>query len=343
MPSRFKFPRLSSALIQGLAAAALSAVVSGFVPIFGKQAYEAGVTPFTLVMLRTVGAAAALWAAYLIFWRRHMEIYPFGLAACLAAGVVNGLGSLMYYNGLARLNASIGQLLFTLYLIFLTLFSWLDGYRLSRLTLFRLLLALIAVVLLKWSDGGSDDWMAVLMMIGAGAMYALHLSINQRTLYDVPSPTVTLYTLTGMAGTVFIAYLLNGLPPLPGTANAWQPVLLLAAVTITSRLTLFLGVKHLGSMQTVLINLSEALVTILAAISLLGETFTLTQWIGAAVLALSIGLVVREESLGVLPPPKPWMQIITTWLARFSIYLTPPTPPAPQPVPPKPAPSERTE
>jgi drug/metabolite transporter (DMT)-like permease len=342
MKTRSPRPDWNATQTQGIVAALLSAVVSGFVPIFGKQAYEAGVAPFTLVMLRTVGAALALWATYLLAkgWRKHIEIYPFGLVACLAAGIINGLGSLLFYTGLERLNASIGQLLFTLYLIFLTLFSWLDGYRISRLTLFRLALALAAVILLKWSDAGGADWPAALMMIGAGALYALHVSINQRTLYDIPAPTVTLYTLTGMAVTVFAAYLIGGRPALPATSMAWQPVLLLTAVTLASRLTLFLGVKHLGGMQAVLINLSESLVTILAAIWLLGETFTLTQWLGAAVLAFSVGLIAREESLGVLPQPKPWMQILTTWLATVSVNLTPPSLPQPPP-PPKPAPVPR--
>ena len=37
--------------------------------------------------------------------------------------------------------------------------------------------------------------------------YALHLLINQRVLYEVPAPTVTFYTLLGMAVTVSVAFL----------------------------------------------------------------------------------------------------------------------------------------
>lgn len=334
-------PKLSpwkSTQAQGIAAALLSAFVSGLVPIFGKQAYEAGVTPFTLVMLRTVGAAAGLWLAHLLFWRKYIYVYPFALAACLAAGLINGLGSLLFYTSLQRLDASLSQLLFTLYLLFLTLFSWLDGYRISRLTLVRVGLALAAVFLLKWAGSGSAEWPAALMMIGAGAMYALHVSINQRTLYDVPAPTVTLYTLTGMATTVFVAYLIGGRPPLPESSAAWTPVLLLTAVTLAARLTLFLGVKHLGGMQAVLINLGEALVTVVAAILWLGETFTAAQWLGAAVLAGSLLLVTREQALGAIPRPKPWLQIFTRWFALASALLTPPAAAPPQPAPP-PAPS----
>lgn len=331
----------SSTQVQGVVAALLSAAASGFVPIFGKQAYEADLAPFTLVMLRTVGAAGMLWLLYLLFWRRYTFIYPFAFAACLTAGIVNGLGSLLFYNSLQQLNASLSQLLFTLYPIFLTLLSWLDGYRISRLTVLRLVLALLAVMLLKWSDPGQANWTAALLMIGAGAMYALHVSINQHTLFDVPAPTVTLYTLSGMAGTVFTAYLITGLPALPASGAAWLPVLSLTAVTVVARITLFMGVKHLGGMQAVLLNLSESLVTILAAMWLLNETFTLVQWLGAAVLGLSLALVAREQSLGEIPRPRPWLQIFTYWFSVLAYRLDPTHPSERRTIHPPPLPRER--
>ena len=43
------------------------------------------------------------------------------------------------------------------------------------------------------------------MLIGS-AMYALHLPINQRVLYDVPAPTVTVYTLLAMSFIVIPVY-----------------------------------------------------------------------------------------------------------------------------------------
>lgn len=298
---------------QGVLAALLSAVVLGLSPIFAKQAYAEGVTFLPLIMLRTVLAASVLWGVYLIFMRRYIYIYPVGLAECLLAGVVNGLGSVLYYSALMHLNASLAQLLYTLYLIFLTLFSWVDGYRFSRLTILRVGLAALSVILLKWVDTGHTDWGAALLMIGSGMLYALHLSITQRTLYDVPAPTVTLYSLTGMAATVCVAYLAGGAPPLPATPAAWQPILLLMLATLLSRLLLFVGVRNLGGVQAVLISLSEALVTVLAAIMLLGEMLTPVQWVGAGLLIFSVMLVTREQALGALPPPTPWMQLF----ARF--------------------------
>jgi drug/metabolite transporter (DMT)-like permease len=332
-----KPPHWDSTHTQGVTAALLSAVVLGLAPIFGKQAILAGNSWLTVVALRTVLAGAALWSLYALRrrWRRYIYIYPVGFAACLLAGVINGLGSLMYYNGLGRLDAALAQLLYMLYPLFLTLLSRLDGHPIPRFTLFRLSLALLAVTLLKWSSPAGADWYGALLMIGSGFMYALHLAVNQRVLYDVPAPTVTLYTLSAMALTVSAAYALSGAPALPAAFPAWQPVLLLTASTLISRLMLFIGVKHLGGPQTALLSLAELLVTVLAAMLLLGEQLAFGQWLGAGLLAASVLLVTRDKSLGGLPPPKPWLQIFTAWFATLFPSAEPhtanPTPP-PQPV-----------
>ena len=91
-----------------------------------------------------------------------------------------------------------------------------------------------------------------------------------------------------------------------------MPIVWLTLFTIVQRLTLFMGVKQLGGTQTILVNLGEALVTILAAALFLGESLSPGQWAGALVLAVSIGLIVREGKLGALPQPRPWVQIFTT-------------------------------
>lgn len=319
--------RWTRAQTQGVLAALVSGFVLGLPPVFGRQAILEGTAPLTVVMLRTVLGMATLWLAYLLFWRRYLYIYPAGLLGCTLAGLFNGVGSLMFYSGLGRMNASLVQLIFMLYTLFLTLLSWLDGYRPSRFSLFRLGLALAAVYLLAGTGNAPPDWPAALMVLGSGFMYAVHVAINQRVLYDMPSPTVAVYTLSAMALTVGLAYLAGGRPALPGSAAAWQFVLLLTAVTIVSRLALFMGVKYLGGVQASLLGLGETLVTLVMAMLLLNEQLTPVQWIGAVLLAGSLLLIVREQALGEIPRPKPWLQVLAAWSARRALRAASGLPP----------------
>ncbi len=91
------------------------------------------------------------------------------------------------------------------------------------------------------------------MMIGASILYAMHLPINQRVLFEVPAPTVALYTLLAMSAVVVPAYFLFD-RAWPSANVPWQPVAGLTFVTIFSRIALFLGVKKIGGMQTALLG-----------------------------------------------------------------------------------------
>lgn len=306
--------RWRSTQVQGISASLLSAVLLGLTAVFGKQAINAGTPPITVVMLRTVIATGLLWSAYLCFrpLRKFIYIYLVGIVGCLSAGVINGVGSLMYYAGLSHMDASLAQMLYTIYPLLLTLLSRLDGYPISRFTVLRLSLALGAVYLLVGTESGHTDSMGVLLMLGSGTFYALHLAVNQRVLYDVPAPTVTLYTLTAMSLTVMAAYFISGRPIMPPSGAAWESVWLLTVVTLISRLALFAGVKRLGGVQTALLGLSELLVTVLTASVLLSEKLTPIQWLGAGLLTASVLLVIRDKSLGTMPEPKPWFQVLTT-------------------------------
>ena len=274
----------------GISAALGSALFLGVVPIFGKQAILGGFTPFAVVALRTGIASGLLLILMLIFQRKYFYIYPVGLAGCLLAGIVNGIGSIFYYSALSRIDASIGHLLYSFYPLFVAFWLLLDRYPISRLTVFRLMLSFPGMFLLISAGHSTVDLVGAGFMLLSAGLYALHVIINQRVLYEVPAPTVTFYTLISMAVTVVIAFFLFH-PQLPTTETSWWPVLGMAIITFLSRLTLFLGIKHLGGLQTALLGLSELLITVMLAWLWLGETLSPLQWVGAAFVFASLLLV----------------------------------------------------
>jgi drug/metabolite transporter (DMT)-like permease len=293
---------------KGILAASASALFLGLSPVFGRQAILLGMPPLAVVAIRTLLAALLLLAVIFLFYRKYLFIYPAGLLGCLLAGWINGFGSLFYYSALGRINAGMGQLLYALYPLFLVLWLTMDKQRPSRLTLLRLGLAIPALVLLiQVRPDQHFDWVGVVEMLIASALYALHLPFNQRVLFDMPAPTVTLYTLLAMSAVTVPVWLFSStfstgdagvMASVAGAAAAryFWPMLGLTLVTFFSRLTLFLGVKHLGGMQAALLGLGELLVTVVFAYLVLGEPLTPLQWAGAALLAVALALVGLEKS-----------------------------------------------
>ncbi len=281
----------------GINAALTSALFLGLSPVMGKMAILHGLPPLFVVALRTILAALLLLAVMAIFKRSYLFIYPAGLIGCIMAGWVNGVGSLLYYSALGRIDASLGQIIYSLYPLFVAIWLWFDRQPLSRMTVLRLVLVLPALLLLM-QNGDHIDLIGVGMMLGSSILYALHLPINQRVLLDMPAPTVTLYTLLAMSATVMsVLFFVNfSTPP---DVQGWSALGTLTLITFGSRLTLFLGVKHLGGVQTALLGLGELLVTIFFSYVLLGERLSVLQWMGVIILVISLILVRFDK-----PPAK---------------------------------------
>ena len=303
MPSAQKFKR------NGIGAALLSALMLGTTPILGKVAYASGMNAYSLTATRTLLAAGVLWLFYLSVPknRKFIYIYPAGLLISFAAGALNGFSSLLYYNGLTMIDAGVGQMLYSLYPLFVVMIRRLDGQRVSNWTKVRLVMALTAVTLLVSPSGGSVNLLGAALMLAAGLMYAMHLAVSQRVLYEMPAPTVALYVLTAMTVVVCTAYVLHGRSTIP--LEGLPPTVTLAAITVFSRLLMFLGVKQLGSIQTALLGVTEILVALVLSITLLGEQLVLRQWVGAVILLASLTLIIFEPGIGLtLPLRKPKTQ-----------------------------------
>jgi drug/metabolite transporter (DMT)-like permease len=293
----FSLPRFQVTNRRGLLAALLTPTFLGFAPVLGKLAYMGGSDPFTVAATRTVVAAAILWAAYLLFWRRFVYIYPAGLLGCVVVGMTNGIGSLFYYNGLNYLDASVVQLLNATYLIFVVILARLGGQPLKPRTIIRAMLALVAVTLVTGGVAGRISWLGAGLIIGNAILFAGTVILSQRILFEMPSPTVTLYVITTMAVVVVMARAVYRLEWIPQSPQAVAAILALGLTTALSRLTLFIGVKQLGTLQTVLLGVFETAVAVIMAFVFLNEQLTVIQWIGVAILLVSL-LLIRADDLG---------------------------------------------
>lgn len=267
----------------------------GMAPVLGKMALIGAADPFTVAALRTAASAIILWVVYLIFWRPFIYIYPAGLLGCVVIGTVNGIGSLFYYNGLSYLSASVAQLLNATYLIFVLVLAIAAGQPLSQRTIIRASLAFVAVLLITQGVRGEFSWLGAGLMIGNAILFAGTFILSQRVLYEMPSRTVALYVMTTMAVVVVIARIVYRQEWIAPAPEALWPIVALGVTTALSRLTMFASVKRLGSLQTVLVGITETAVSLILAHILLGDSLTLMQWTGVAIFLFSALLIRRRD------------------------------------------------
>ncbi len=320
-------------LTTGMIAALLTPVFMGMAPIFAKVTLGAGLDAFTMAAYRTLAAALFLWVLYLLFFRKYTFIFAAGLLGTFTVGALNGLGSVLFYNGLNLLNdASLAQVLFMTYVIFSMVLTRIYGGVVSPLSVLRGIMALIAVLLLTTDIGTArtaQHWYGVGLALGGALLYALHVFVSQRIMYEMPAPTMALYSLSFMGLTVLAVRLIFGafmdLPWVPTETIGWWSLAGMMIVTALSRVTLFAGVRNLGGLQTMLLNAAELGVTLLLGFFLLGERLTGQQWIGVVILLASVFLStvdtgIRDDVYKPLPKPRPLAGLPRPLLPnRFSI------------------------
>lgn len=275
---------------KGLIAALLTPFFLGMSPIFGKMALVSGADPFTVAAVRMALVVLLLWGVYSLFWRSYIYIFPAGLIACIVVGVTNGIGSIFYYSGLARLDASIAQILNANYLLFVVLLTRLGGSQIGRRTLLRTIVALLGTFFITGGLEGEATWMGVGFMTGNALLFAGTIVMSQRILYEMPSKTATLYIMTAMAGTVILARLIYNIRWTPMSQETLGALMALAATTALSRLLLFAGVKRIGGVRTILMAIAESAVAVSLSYLVLDERLLPIQWLGVGVMLLSFVL-----------------------------------------------------
>jgi drug/metabolite transporter (DMT)-like permease len=283
--------------VRGVVMAMLTPLFLGVAPIFGKMAINAGADPFSVAALRTLTAIAILWTVYLVFMRRFVFVSPAGLMGCIVIGGINGLGALCYYSGLGRLDAGLVQLLNGMYLVVAIILASIGGARIDGRTLLRVGLAVAALIILTGFGERRVDFVGVGLMLGSAVMFAGTISLSQYVLYEVPSQTMALYSLTTMAVVVSMVWLAIGKPvPTDAAALAVAPIIILGITTALSRLAMYAGVKFLGGMQTAIMAVAEIGVALILSALVLGERLTPFQWFGVALLASCL-LLIRQRDL----------------------------------------------
>ncbi|MGC9348096.1 MAG: DMT family transporter [Anaerolineae bacterium] len=280
----------------GVYSGLLASFLLGWAPILGKFAYKANVDPMTLASLRTLVAAVFLWGMYLLVWRRRIIVHWRHLVGCFVVGAINGFGSLFYYTGLDRLDASRAALLGAMYPVWVVVFLSASGQAIRTMTLVQLIASMLGAVFITnpWRMNSATDFLGAMLMIASAAVNGWYIVMGQWVLADVPARSGTLYIMTGMAVTVVVARLLGGGMILGGIPWAgWEAIAALGLTTALSRMAMFFSLEKLGGVQTAILSLVELAISLTLAFVFLGDRLAWFQWLGALLL-LGGGILARH-------------------------------------------------
>jgi drug/metabolite transporter (DMT)-like permease len=270
----------------------LSAVCFGALGIFGKLAFEAGVSPGALLLIR-FGLAAVVLGVFLAF-RSQPKITTPGklLAAALGLGALGyAAQASLYFEALNRMDASLLSLVFYLYPLLVTVTAVALGR--DRLTAGKagaLLAASAGVLLVLLGAGGvAIDGIGVLLAFGSAVTYTAYILLSDRVVRRMPPVQLTTMVLAGAAAALAIRAAISGGVDLSFGPDGWLWLGCLVVIsTVLPIMAFFAGLRRTGPSAAAILSTFEPVVTTALATLLLGEALTALQLAGGLLVLSSV-------------------------------------------------------
>jgi drug/metabolite transporter (DMT)-like permease len=287
---------------QGLLLAGLGAVAFSGKAIIVKLAYRYGVDAVTLIMYRMLFALPlflllAWWAGRgkpALTWRDARTVLGLGFCGYY-------LASFLDFAGLRYISASLERLI--LYLnptLVLGLGAFLFQKRVTRPQILALAVSYCGVLCVlgrEMSLQGSDVPLGATLVFGSAVSYAVYLSYSGEEVKRLGA-----LRLTGLATSVaclicIVQFLV--LRPVSSMAVAapvlWLSVLNATLCTFAPVLMVMMAIERIGASLTAQAGTVGPLSTILLAVMLLGERFTVWVALGTVLVLTGIWLLTKAQ------------------------------------------------
>lgn len=275
----------------GILQVLLSGVCFGFLGVFGKWAYAAGLEPGEFLALRFLTAAGLLALWLLARERRAFRLERKYLMRCAALGVLGyALFSSFFFHALRGLTASLTVLLLYTYPVMVSLGAWaLFREKLRPVHAIALPLVMLGLFLLVYGDFGISSELSLLFGVLAAVFYSVYILASSRWLRGVP-PLHSVFYIMLSAGIAlgFLHLRPSTLVALPSAAPA---ILGTALIGTLAAMSLFLaGLQKLSNAEVSVLSTAEPITGVLLATLLLGERMLAVQVAGGALILLGMVL-----------------------------------------------------
>ena len=278
----------------------LSAAGFGAMAIFGKLAYDEGVSTFTLLFVRFLFGGALFWAVIAV----RPALRPAG-APARAIWIGLGLGGIgyatqagLFFGALHRLDASLLALLLYTYPAWVTLAAFALGReRPSQRKLAALALSSAGlVVVLAGAASGELDALGAAMGVAAAVAYTTYILVADSAGLSLPPLTLSALVCTGAVLTFTVIGLALGALDFGFEPQGWLWLSCIAVVSTAIPIAAFFaGMARVGPSSAAILSTFEPVVTVTLAYLAFSERLSAVQLAGAALVLGAATLLARSS------------------------------------------------
>lgn len=274
----------------GVALVLISATAFGTNAIFAKLAYAVGLATTQTLAYRFVIAAIGMWGLALALGQNPMRFARRRLLALFALGaIVYTAQSLTYFTALQSLTASLVVLIVYIYPSLVVIAGWLFLRRsVSRWHVVALAVSFAGLVLLVGGAQLRIAW-GLVFAIAAPIIYTAYILFSEKVMSRVPAIGASAVIMSG-AGIAFALIAgIRGQFDIPPSTDGWLVVLSLAVVPTMIAISTFLaGLPRVGAARASLLSTWEPVVTVVLAVILFGDRFSIVQAVGGVLILAAV-------------------------------------------------------
>jgi len=268
----------------------ISATAFGTNAIFAKLGYAAGLGTAQTLAFRFVLAAAGMWGLALVLGQNPLRFEPKRLLALFGLGaVVYTAQSLTFFTALQTLAASLCVLIVYIYPSLVVIAGWLFLRRsVTRWHVLALAGSFAGLVLLVGGAQLQVAW-GLVFAVAAPMIYTAYILLSEGVMSRVPAVGASAVIMSG-AGLAFCVIAgVEGELRLPASSSGWFVVLALALVPTMIAISTFLaGLPRVGAARASLLSTWEPVVTVVLAVILFGDRFSIVQALGGVLILAAV-------------------------------------------------------
>jgi drug/metabolite transporter (DMT)-like permease len=296
------------AFTRGVILVACAGILYGTLVIFAKFAYDTGIAPLPLLVLRYGIAALLMWGALAALRPDLLRLPPRGRLIGLGLGLLYAAQSFAYFWGFratdatATVNASTTGLLFNTFPLWIAVLASLFlREKMTAKVAAALGLGVAGTALTAGALDGSGFGALRIdregLILGAAFGYAVYVVAARKSTGALASEPVAAHVLLGSAlGFLAAGAALGALPLSPSLPSLGYAVALAVVATLLPILLFLKGLSLIGASRAGVIGTLEPVVTVLLAAALLGDRLGPFQAVGGA-LVVAASLLVHWSGL----------------------------------------------
>lgn len=280
----------------GLLQVAIASVCFGFLGVFGKFAFAAGVSVGSLLSVRFSLAAILLGLALV---SRSPGALRIGVRQTVLSLLLGFFGyavfSTLYFTAIRGLSVPLAVLLLYTFPFWTVVLNSALGAPPKRSSLLGLIGALIGLAFLLWGEIRAESLSAFVCGLGSAVTYAIYIIVSGRFQKGVSPVGSGFWIIVGAAIGLWIFHHPSPSALSTWTAAQWMPLFGLAVICTIAPLTLIqAGLQKLSSTETAILSMIEPVTATMAAASLLNEHLAQRQIGGGILVLVSLLLVARR-------------------------------------------------